>query len=374
MGRNMARAPFALTVGISLLALSACRLGSALAHVQPVSGIAGGAAVATSTALLSPTLSPVTPPATARPHVVDTPAGSPEAYGALAEAPTPVPTPTHTPSPTPSATATSTPRPTPTPTATNTRTPRPTATRTATPPSTAVTLPISNCFGWKSKETPKVYTFGQPLSAPLSKEAVKGYVSLTFDDGPDCVLTPVLLDILASEKAKAAFFVTGQHVTRQPDLIARMARDGHQVGNHSWDHPNLKNLSLQDIETQLVRTNEAIMKAGAPKPTLFRPPFGSRNGDIDGIAKRLGTTVLLWDVQADDWLHPSPSAGMICSQTVSRAKPGSVVLLHDWSPDSVQAVPCIIKGLREKGLEMGKIIPTDTMNYSARGYVTVAQG
>src|SRR5438094_1017312 len=101
------------------------------------------------------------------------------------------------------------------------------------------------------------------------------YIAMTFDDGPSAVLTPKLLDVLAARRIKATFFVLGENVAEHPEIVARAAREGHQIASHSWSHPNFAKMSLESIRSQLQRTDDAIKNATGNSRTLFRPPYGS---------------------------------------------------------------------------------------------------
>src|SRR6266704_6053270 len=101
------------------------------------------------------------------------------------------------------------------------------------------------------------------------------YIAMTFDDGPSAKLTPKLLDLLAAHHIKATFFLIGQNVAENPEIVAREVREGHEVANHSWSHPNLAKMSDEGVRGQLHKTEEAIVSASGNRPTLLRPPYGS---------------------------------------------------------------------------------------------------
>src|SRR6184192_1743095 len=101
------------------------------------------------------------------------------------------------------------------------------------------------------------------------------YIAMTFDDGPSATLTPKLLDLLAAHHIKATFFVIGENVAEHSEIVARAAREGHEIGNHSWSHPNLAKMSQESVRSQLQRTDDAIKNATGERPTLMRPPYGS---------------------------------------------------------------------------------------------------
>src|SRR5678810_671717 len=100
------------------------------------------------------------------------------------------------------------------------------------------------------------------------------YIAMTFDDGPSATLTPKLLDILAAHNIKATFFVLGEMVAEHPEILARAAREGHEIASHSWSHPNLAKMSQEGVRSQLQRTDDEIKTAAGKRPTLFRPPYG----------------------------------------------------------------------------------------------------
>src|SRR5207237_1341345 len=101
------------------------------------------------------------------------------------------------------------------------------------------------------------------------------YIALTFDDGPSTKLTPKLLDLLAAHQIKGTFFLIGENAAEHPELVAREAREGHEIANHSWSHPNLAKMSDDGVRAQLRKTEDAIRSAISNRPTLMRPPYGS---------------------------------------------------------------------------------------------------
>src|SRR5499427_6207100 len=101
------------------------------------------------------------------------------------------------------------------------------------------------------------------------------YIAMTFDDGPSATLTPKLLDLLAAHHIKATFFVIGENAAEHPEIVARAAREGHEIGDHSWSHPNFGKMSDEIVRSQLQRTDDAIKNATGQRPTLLRPPYGS---------------------------------------------------------------------------------------------------
>lgn len=169
-------------------------------------------------------------------------------------------------------------------------------------------------------------------------------IALTFDDGPAAPETGTLLKYLAQYKARATFFVVGQNVATHPDIVRAEMKSGHEIANHSWNHPVLTNLTPAQIRSQLERTNSAIKDATGQEPTLFRPPYGAIDGKV-----RAATSLspALWDVDTEDWKFHDP--GKVARTVVSQAEPNDVVLIHDIHPTSVAAVPEVLRTLTARG-------------------------
>lgn len=148
--------------------------------------------------------------------------------------------------------------------------------------------------------------------------------ALTFDDGPHPEDTPPLLDLLARHKAKATFFVVGKSVRRHPELVERLAAEGHALGNHTWDHLSLPSLTGRFRRAQLAWTEEAL---GARSSRLFRPPYGEQTPASRLAPLRLGLDVVCWDVIAEDW-RDDPAEAML-ARIRRRLRRGSIVLFHD---------------------------------------------
>jgi peptidoglycan/xylan/chitin deacetylase (PgdA/CDA1 family) len=173
---------------------------------------------------------------------------------------------------------------------------------------------------------------------------------MTFDDGPSAILTPKLLDVLATRHIKATFFVIGQNVAEHPELVARAVREGHEIGNHSWSHPNLGHMSDEGVRLQLKRTDEAIQRAAGIHPTLMRPPYGSiTSRQKRWIHDQLGYEIIIWDVDPLDWKRPGPTA--VCNRILKETRPGSIVLSHDIHPGTIEAMPATLDKLAAKGFK-----------------------
>jgi peptidoglycan-N-acetylglucosamine deacetylase len=168
------------------------------------------------------------------------------------------------------------------------------------------------------------------LSVPSSRfgtitsvSTSRSMVALTFDDGPDPLCTPRLLDLLQKHNAKATFFMVGQAAERYPDIVEKVAGRGHAIGNHSWDHPSFL-LTSRERRDQIRACAKALAPYGQP---ILRPPYADQNLWSRLDALRLGYQVIMYSVTADDWLDHD--AEWMKSRVMSRIQNGSVVLLHD---------------------------------------------
>jgi peptidoglycan/xylan/chitin deacetylase (PgdA/CDA1 family) len=173
---------------------------------------------------------------------------------------------------------------------------------------------------------------------------------MTFDDGPNATLTPKLLDLLAAHHMKATFFVVGENAAEHPDILKRAAREGHEIANHSWSHPNFGKMGDEGVRRELQKTDDAIKAAIGTRPTLLRPPYGSITArQKTWIHETFGYRIIIWDVDPLDWKRPGPS--VVTHRIVSEARPGSIILAHDIHPATIEAMPATFDQLEEKGFK-----------------------
>jgi len=173
------------------------------------------------------------------------------------------------------------------------------------------------------------------------------YIAMTFDDGPSEKLTPKLLDLLKAHHIKATFFVIGENVAEHPDVLQRAAREGHEIANHSWSHPNLGKMSDEAVRSQMQKTDDVIKSALGRRPTLMRPPYGSlTDRQKKWIHSEFGYQIILWDVDPLDWKRPGPT--VVCNRILKETRPGSIVLSHDIHPGTIEAMPATFDQLEAK--------------------------
>ena len=178
------------------------------------------------------------------------------------------------------------------------------------------------------------------------KKRTRKAVALTFDDGPSPKTTPVALDLLKKYNAKGTFFMVGHAVEGNEDIIKRVIAEGHQIGNHSWDHPVLTKISLEKAKSQINDTTAALKKASGLDVHIMRPPYGAINGATQAAVDQ---SFILWDVDTLDWKNRNTASIM---KEVRKAQPGSIILMHDVHQTTIDALPLILQYLTEQGFEM----------------------
>ncbi|MEW2293827.1 polysaccharide deacetylase family protein [Streptomyces sp. NPDC006743] len=172
-------------------------------------------------------------------------------------------------------------------------------------------------------------------------------IALTFDAGPS-ENSARLLDILKEKKVPATFFLLGaRHIDKYPELVKRMAAEGHEVASHTWDHKILTEISEAQIRDELRRPNEAIERLTGRKPTLMRPPQGRTNDTVQKISEEMGMSEVLWSVTAKD--YTTTDSDLIEKRVLDQASRDGIILLHDIYAGTVPAVPGIIDALKERG-------------------------
>jgi peptidoglycan/xylan/chitin deacetylase (PgdA/CDA1 family) len=180
------------------------------------------------------------------------------------------------------------------------------------------------------------------------------HIAITFDDGPHPALTPTLLDLLARDKIRATFFCLGQAAERHPEILRRIISEGHEIGNHSWSHPDLTTLSDDAVRSELQRADLAIFQAAGVHPTLMRAPFGSlTQTQCQWICGEFRYKVILWSVDPHDWKETNPE--VIARHIVRKTKPGSIILSHDIKPQTIAAMPAAIEALLAKGFKFATV-------------------
>lgn len=178
-------------------------------------------------------------------------------------------------------------------------------------------------------------------------------VALTFDDAPDTKYTPQVLDILKKYNVKATFFVVGQLVERYPNVVKRMTREGHVVGNHSYNHSLLTRLSDEQFQSQINKTQNLLKSTIGYTPRLIRPPYGEITESQLLWATSHHFIIVNWNVDSKDWKQLSQA--QVTSNVLNHARSGSIILQHSGGgpgqnlSGTVDALPTIIESLQSKG-------------------------
>jgi peptidoglycan/xylan/chitin deacetylase (PgdA/CDA1 family) len=191
-------------------------------------------------------------------------------------------------------------------------------------------------------------------------------IALTFDDGPDPHTTPALLDALAELDVRATFFLVGRAVDAHPELAARIAREGHEIGNHTYSHRYLPLARSRSVAAELAATDAAIVRATGIVPTLARPPWGGRSPRNVRAFANCAKRMVTWDVNSFDW--KGKPADEVARRVVERTRPGSIVLMHEAREGgevTIEAVRLLVPQLRQQGFELTTV--SDTMPLDVRG-------
>jgi len=181
-------------------------------------------------------------------------------------------------------------------------------------------------------------------SLPFSPGEFKE-IALTFDDGPDPNATPRILDMLNKEGIKATFFVVGKMVEKYPGLLRQVWKEGHDIGNHTYSHPDLTKLSKEDILEELDKTRLLVKKITGKETHLFRPPGGRYDNKVIVTTTLSGYKMILWTDYPGDF--GCPSSKLIYQRTVSGAEDEGIILLHNGLDTTLNALPKIISELKK---------------------------
>ena len=169
-------------------------------------------------------------------------------------------------------------------------------------------------------------------------------VALTFDDGPHPVYTEEILDVLDQAGVKASFFMMGKEAELYPDVVKKVSDAGHLIGNHTYTHANVCQISADETTGEITKTNDIIEGLTGKRPQFFRPPFGCKNETLE---KQTGMFWIFWDVDTLDW--SCQNAEQVYCQVVKNVEENDIILMHDAYPSTVEAVRELIPALQEMG-------------------------
>ncbi|NLW55080.1 MAG: polysaccharide deacetylase family protein [Firmicutes bacterium] len=191
---------------------------------------------------------------------------------------------------------------------------------------------------------------GNRIIPIYSVESEEAKVAITFDATWGADQTEELLRILRDNQVRCTFFLCGLWLEKYPEMVKKIAADGHEIGNHSYTHPHMNNLSVQQITEELLRTHQLIKELTGQNATMFRPPFGEYNNKVIETAKACNYTTIIWDVDSLDWQNLSAEA--MLNRVLSRVQTGSIILFHNAGKHTPQAVARLIPALRQRGYSL----------------------
>ena len=183
-----------------------------------------------------------------------------------------------------------------------------------------------------------------------------GLIALTFDAGTEGGgAAPQILEILREQNLHLTFFLSGHWVDHNPELAQQIVIDGHEIANHSYDHPDLTHLTDDQIVWELDYTDQVVWDVmGTHTRPYFRPPFGSRNRRVLDVAAASGFRSVYWSLDSGDWLPRATSAGVV-DRILRYAEPGDIVVEHVGSEASAAALPIVLDALSQRGLKIGTV-------------------
>jgi peptidoglycan-N-acetylglucosamine deacetylase len=188
---------------------------------------------------------------------------------------------------------------------------------------------------------------GEKLLSMWRGNPARKEIALTFDDGPHPPFTQRLLALLKQLNVKATFFLVGKKVDKAPDVVNLIARDGHEVANHTYHHLNLDKMTQAEAATEIRLGNEAIRRACGKTPVVFRPPGGHHLTHVLRAAGDMHMTVILWTDDPADFANPG--ADVIVSRILEQVGSGSDILLHDGVEQTLEMLPDLVARLRQSG-------------------------
>lgn len=194
-------------------------------------------------------------------------------------------------------------------------------------------------------------------TVPMAKvyyhyKTIEPYLAITFDDGPNKIQTIKVLDILSKYEIKATFFVIGENVDYQRDILRKVYKQGHEIGNHFYTHDNINELTKEQIKENIVKNNKLIKEVTGYTPTIVRPPYGIVNDDLKEVCAELNMKIILWTADKDskDWDGTKDSE--IINNLTKKVSNGDIFLFHDSNKkytNTLSSIDVIIPTLKKKG-------------------------
>lgn len=227
----------------------------------------------------------------------------------------------------------------------------------------AISHMLNKSFDYSEREPEDL-----PKELPLKNEENsstidpdKPMLALTFDDGPSAH-TDRLLDIFKQYGGKGTFFVVGNLIDSRKNTVIRISNEGHEIGNHSWNHRQLTNLTGDEIKDQIMMTRAKIYDVTGKDCTVMRPPYGACNDEVKAVGKTLGVSFVNWSVDTLDW--KTKNADAVYNEIINNASDGAIILCHDLHKTTVDAMETVIPKLIAEGYQL--VTVSQLMEYSEK--------
>lgn len=192
-----------------------------------------------------------------------------------------------------------------------------------------------------------------PYEVYINGPTLEKKVSITFDDGPDSVITPKVLDIFKSNNIKANFFFLGSQISYFPNVVKRAFNEGHLTLNHSLNHPYFTEITPQNIKNQVLRTEEIIKSVIGRRPAIIRPPYGATDEKVLSAVKDTNNKIMIWSIDSMDWVK-NITVQNVAANVLNNVRPGDIILMHSGVGQStaLKALPEIIAGLNKRSYKI----------------------
>jgi peptidoglycan/xylan/chitin deacetylase (PgdA/CDA1 family) len=223
-----------------------------------------------------------------------------------------------------------------------------------------------------AQKKPAVQTAKTPGITYTRVQVSGNYIAITYDDGPHPQNTPRLLDMLKERNLKATFYVIGKCVDLYPGIVRRTVAEGHEIGNHTQNHPLLSKLGDDQVRKELSGCRDAIIRAAGVQPRTMRPPYGGLvQRQREWVHAEYGYPTILWSVDPLDWKRPG--ASVVTSRILAGTDQGGIVLAHDLHAQTVDAMPATLDGLIARGFKFVTVSQLIAMQVQATPAKVAAQ-
>lgn len=211
------------------------------------------------------------------------------------------------------------------------------------------TSAIANEYLTENLEDPNFYTevSNLPIQSVRSIDPEKPMIALTFDDGPYAPVGNQIMDCLAQYNGKATFFIVGNRVASYRQELQRMVSEGHEIGNHTYEHKYLTKLNSDQIKYQINKCNDAVFDACGVRPELVRLPGGLKNNTV---IENINVPIIMWSIDTMDW--KTKNAVKTEESVIGKVKDGDIILMHEIYKQSGLAATSIIPKLTEQGYQL----------------------